>query len=431
MPFHVPDAYRRMSSALLVGAAIAASLSVPASALAADACRGSAARATVPDQAASEPVIANPAMSPCGTDSRELAGAQPVGSSTVAFPRAATRRAAGVIAAAASVEGAQLSDAQGSISVGAVRTSQLATCADGRSVRSGSSEVDALVVNGTPVPIVADRPVDLDLGTVRVRANHVEGATRTGLILDYADGRQLVLGEATADGDACAVGGGGGTGGPGSGSDTGRICPRGAEYDVESNMCIIREGASGGADGRRETIVVGHPYEGARVARCSRSTRRASGSRTARSPAPVPARQGSRLRRARQGRQGHDHGRQQPRSHPVAGRRRPRLGRRRWRLIDGGKGADRLTGDNGNDVVRGGRGNDKLSGSADADRLVAGSGRDVLQGGDGRDRLAGGTGRDAVNGGSATDRLKGGSGRDSINTASAGTSSAPGPAATR
>ena len=46
-------------------------------------CRASAARATVPPQATSEPVIANPSGSPCVTETQQAAGTQPLGGATV------------------------------------------------------------------------------------------------------------------------------------------------------------------------------------------------------------------------------------------------------------------------------------------------------------------------------------------------------------
>ena len=406
---------RSLATALLVAAGAA----VPGSAEAADACRASAARVTLPQLAASEPVVANPPASPCASDARELAGVQPPGDLTVSLPRAATRRESGVIASSAAVEGAQLGGGATSISVGAVRSTQVASCAEGQTVRSGASEVDALVVGGRPVPIVADRPVDLALGPVRVRANQVDGATRRALVIDYADGRQVVLGESAADGDACAAGSqAGSTGRPGSGPRPGsQICPEGAEYDVESNTCVIREDADGGADGKQETIVLGHPYEGQRggaVLSLDEARQRVAQGTLADSPClrgngPEFVVLGSRGRDVITGANTAD------RILTLAGGDRV-SGGVGDDCIDGGRGADRLTGDNGDDLIYGQSGNDELGGSADADRLYAGSGRDVLQGGDGKDRVSGGSGRDAVNGGSGTDRLSGGSGNDSINT---------------
>ena len=108
------------SRGLLVAAAAAAALTgAPASAQAADTCRASAARETSPGQLTSEPVVANPPATPCATDRREAAGVQPVGSSSVAFPRAATRRDPGLLAATASVEGASFPMGGVAVTVGA------------------------------------------------------------------------------------------------------------------------------------------------------------------------------------------------------------------------------------------------------------------------------------------------------------------------
>ncbi len=423
MPFRT-SAHRRARSLLLAFAAVSATIAIPASAQAADTCRGSAARATVPGQALSEPVVANPPATPCATSKREAAGVEPVGPLTVAAPKAMTRRGDGVIASTASIEGAQVALGAVPISVGAVDSTQVASCQSRKTAASGTSSVDALVINGTAVPIVAGRPVDLAVGPVRVRANQVEGATRTALILELADGRQVVLGEATATGDACASrnddedGDGQGDGGSGGGgTGTGRICPEGAEYDVESNYCVIREGADGGADGRQETIIVGRPYQGQRggsVLSLEQARQLAKNGVLPDSPClkgdgPDFVVLGGKGRDTITGANTADRILSLGGSDRVSGG----VGND---CIDGGRGADRLTGDNGDDAIHGGKGNDKLGGSADDDKLFAGSGRDQLQGGDGADRLSGGTGGDAVNGGSGTDRLAGGSGNDTINT---------------
>ena len=84
--------------------------------------------------------------------------------------------------------------------VGAAQASQVVSCASGSAAASGSSRVDALSINGVAVPVVADRPLDIDVGVVRVRANQVSGATRTALILDAPGAAQLVLGEAVGGG---------------------------------------------------------------------------------------------------------------------------------------------------------------------------------------------------------------------------------------
>jgi hypothetical protein len=354
----------------LLGAAAVA----PAAASAADSCRASAARETAPGEATSEPVVANPPGSPCRTDSREAGAAEPVGSATVAFPRADTERDEGIIAASSSVEGAQAPMGGVPVSVGAVEATQVARCVDGVTVTEGSSSVDALEIAGTPVTIAEDEPMDFAAGPVRVRANQVVDGTRRALVLDDGTGRELVLGEASATGDACAA--------PADdGGGLGQICPAGADYDVDSNLCVIHEGEAGGADGTQETIVIGHPFEGPRggtlISLDEARQRVANGTLT-----DSPCLRGG----------GPEY------------------------VVLGTHGTDRITGGNGRDRILGRRGGDRISGGLGADCIDGGSGGDRLTGDNGGDRLHGGVGRDAVNGGSGTDRLQAGAGNDSINT---------------
>ena len=60
--------------------------------------------------------------------------------------------------------------------------------------------------------------------------------------------------------------------------------------------------------------------------------------------------------------------------------------------IEGGAGADALTGTDGIDVLNGNGGDDRLAGGASNDTLNGGSGNDVLDGGEGDDVLNGGSG---------------------------------------
>ena len=414
----------RSRSVLLATAALTATIAVPASAQAADSCRASAAREVAPGQLASEPVVANPEGTPCRTDHREAASGQPVGSVTVAYPRADTRRAPGVIAASSSVDGADFALGAVPVSVGAVRSSQTASCIDGATVASGASSVDALVIGGTTVPIIADRPLDTGVGSVRVRANQESGGTRQALVIEDGAGRQVVLGEASATGDACAAvsdssGSGSGSGsGPGSGPDgLGQICPVGATYETARNLCVIRESAGGGSDGIQETIVVGFPFQGQRggaLLSLDEARQRAKDGSLPNSPClrgkgPQFVVLGTAKADTITGANTPD------RILTLAGRDRVSSGLGDD-CVDGGSGPDKLTGDNGDDRIHGSSGRDQLSGSADDDRLVGNSGRDILQGSGGKDRLSGGTGGDAVNGGSGTDRLSAGSGNDTINT---------------
>jgi len=80
----------------------------------------------------------------------------------------------------------------------------------------------------------------------------------------------------------------------------------------------------------------------------------------------------------------------------------------------GGRGHDRLWGQDGNDKLYGGSGNDRLWGQDNHDRLDGGAGHDRLYGGAGDDRLYGRSGNDRLEGGSGKDRLWGQDGHDTL-----------------
>jgi hypothetical protein len=93
--------------------------------------------------------------------------------------------------------------------------------------------------------------------------------------------------------------------------------------------------------------------------------------------------------------------------------------------VRGGRGANRLLGDEGPNELRGGRGgnvldgrggDDSLLGDLGSDLLVGGAGDDDLHGGFGTrpDRLLGGDGDDQLTGGEGPDRLNAGAGDDVI-----------------
>ncbi|MDQ2081669.1 glycerophosphodiester phosphodiesterase family protein [Xanthobacteraceae bacterium Astr-EGSB] len=73
--------------------------------------------------------------------------------------------------------------------------------------------------------------------------------------------------------------------------------------------------------------------------------------------------------------------------------------------VIGGKGNDKLTGDDAANLLDGSAGNDTLDGGAGNDTLLGGAGDDVLTGGDGDDVLQGGEGDDTIAGGAGFDTL--------------------------
>lgn len=80
--------------------------------------------------------------------------------------------------------------------------------------------------------------------------------------------------------------------------------------------------------------------------------------------------------------------------------------------LEGGLGADRLWGGNGQDFLDGGGGPDDLYGEDDPDFLSSGGGDDLLKGEAGTDALIGGDGDDELQGGGGDDYLDGGDGAD-------------------
>ncbi|HAA62705.1 MAG TPA: hypothetical protein DCE39_17405, partial [Planctomycetaceae bacterium] len=80
--------------------------------------------------------------------------------------------------------------------------------------------------------------------------------------------------------------------------------------------------------------------------------------------------------------------------------------------IDGQDGDDVIVGNDGNDTLDGGEGHDSLSGNAGFDSLTGGAGRDTLSGGDDDDALSGSQHDDSLLGDAGQDSLYGGSGND-------------------
>lgn len=80
--------------------------------------------------------------------------------------------------------------------------------------------------------------------------------------------------------------------------------------------------------------------------------------------------------------------------------------------VEGGDGADTMTGAKKKDLLYGQEGIDVLSGGGGKDRLVGGDGADILNGGSGNDVLKGGAQDDTIDGGSGNDFLSGGSDDD-------------------
>lgn len=83
-------------------------------------------------------------------------------------------------------------------------------------------------------------------------------------------------------------------------------------------------------------------------------------------------------------------------------------------FLYGGDGEDYIRGGTGNDIVYGENGNDIALGEAGEDQLDGGAGNDSLVGGSGNDKLIGGDGNDMLDGGADGDILRGNAGDDSL-----------------
>jgi Ca2+-binding RTX toxin-like protein len=401
---------RRCVAAALGCMALWAVLGASGAQAATNACRGSAARVSLGASLVSEPVIANSPGSPCATGSQQVTGIQPAGGLTLSDPKADTRTAAGVIAASSSVDSANLGAIP--VTVGHVDSSQTVSCSGGKSVSSGSSTVDGLTIAGNPVNLIAGRSIDQTIAGVRVRTNQLTGATRQALVVDVGD-TEVVLGEATASGDACS------TLGDSSNGGFVQICPTGSTYDVSSNQCVIVVNSGGGSDGSgsQSEIVVGRPYSGPsggsvmslgearELARSGKLPK--SGCLNGKGPKYVVL--GTSKRDHITGTNHND------RILGLGGADQIDAGRGND-CIDGGTGSDLLTGGEGNDRVYGEAGNDHVNGSSGSDRMWGGNGNDAINTGNGRDRVWAGAGNDIVNAATAgpASVIQGGSGRDII-----------------
>lgn len=74
--------------------------------------------------------------------------------------------------------------------------------------------------------------------------------------------------------------------------------------------------------------------------------------------------------------------------------------------VEGGNADDQLDGGNGDDTISGGSGNDTVTAFGGADAIDGGAGNDTLSGSDGNDTIVGGAGVDSLIGGFDTDVLQ-------------------------
>jgi Ca2+-binding RTX toxin-like protein len=383
-----------------------------------------------------EPVVANPAETPCATDQAGV-GQASTGSTaagaTTAGPAGAYTYSAGSAGAAAvaSVDGGALGPTGDSVVLeGPAQAQASYACANGGAVASGSSNVTSAVINGQtvkPPSPGAAQTTQLGGGSYVTINQQVQSGTSLTERLAYehiAGVADYILGEAQVtltDSNACAgtgsgsgsgAGGGSGSGaGGGSGSGSGggsgsglAPCPTGSTLVASRQLCEIVQG------GGERDIVVSAPFAGpiggtvmslANARKKYKSTCLAgSGPKFA----VVGTKKADSITAAKNA----------ERILGLGGNDRITI-KSGASCVDGGAGKDTLSGGSGKVRLYGGNGNDKITtkngnsyanGGNGADRITVGNGRDRVLGGAGNDVIKTGRGRDHVYGGLGNDRLR-------------------------
>jgi hypothetical protein len=288
-------------AAPLTGVAAALLMTAPASAAPTNpfGCRASVQALRVAALPAAEPTVANPAETPCATDSAG-AGQTSTGSTAVGTTSAGPSGAYTVsdsstpgATALASVDGGTVAAAGTTAALTGPANAQASyVCVNGAAVPSGSSDVSVAVINGQtlrPSSPGAETTIQLGGGvsaTINQQVQTATSLTERLLVLHIEGVGDEVLGEAQVTrpaGDPCTTGtgsgsagsgsggggsgsgsGGSGSGGPGSGSggsgsgsgDSLTACPTGSVLVASAQLCEIVF-----ADGAHN-IVVSKPFAG-------------------------------------------------------------------------------------------------------------------------------------------------------------------------
>jgi Ca2+-binding RTX toxin-like protein len=427
----------------LAGVAAALLLAAPASAAPSNpfGCRASVQglRLTAPLPAA-EPYVANPAETPCATDTAG-ASQSSTGSTTGGTVSAGPSAAYTVsdistpgATALASVDGGTLNGTGNSVALtGPAQAQASYVCVNGASAPSGSSDVSVAVINGQTVrPSSPGAETTVPLGggsyaTINQQVQTATSLTERLVVMHIAGVGDYVLGEAQVTRptvDPCTGGSGGagsGTGGsgPGSGGDSLSACPPGSVLVASAQLCeIVTAGGS-------QSVVVSKPFEGPTggtvMSLADARKKYKSSCLSGKGPkfVVVGSNKADTIKAAKTA----------ERILALGGNDKVTV-KRGASCVDGGAGRDTIAGGAGKVRLYGGNGNDRLtakngssyvSGGNGADRITLGNGRDRVLGGAGNDRITVGTGKDHVFGGAGRDRLRatgridyvnGGTGRD-------------------
>jgi hypothetical protein len=399
-------------AAPLTGVAATLLLAGPASAAPSNpfGCRASVQALRLAGVPAAEPTVANPAETPCTTDSagagQSSTGSTAVGS-TSAGPSAAYTVSDSSIPGAtalASVDGGTVAGARTTVALTGPANAQASyACVNGIVVASGSSDVSLAVIDGQTIrPSSPGAETTTQLGggsyaTINQQVQNATSLTERLVLMHIAGVGDYVLGEAQVArpaGNPCSAGigpgsggsagsgsgsaGSSGSGGAGSGSggsgtgsgDSLRACPSGSVLVPGAQMCEIVL-----ADGS-QNIIVSKPFAGP----------------TGGTVVPLAA------------------ARKKFKSACLSGKG-PKfvvIGTTKANTIRAAKTAERILALGGNDKVIVNNAASCVDGGSGADRITVGNGRDRVFGGAGKDTITVGKGQDHVFGGAGNDRLRAG-----------------------
>jgi Ca2+-binding RTX toxin-like protein len=370
-----------------------------------------------------EPYVANPAETPCATDSAGAGttGSGMAGSSAPGAAYTVSDVSVPAATALASVNGGTSNGTGNSVVLSSPAQAQASfACVNGSAVPSGSSNVTGALINGQmvhPASPGAETTTQMGGGSyttinqqVQTSTSLIERAVFTHIagVGDYVLGEAQVTrpaadpcpgsgGSGSGSGGTGSTGGGsggsagsGGSGGPGGSGGDGALsaCPTGSVLVASAQMCEIVS-----ADGS-QNIVVSKPFAGP----------------TGGTVVPLAA------------------ARQKIKSSCLSGKG-PKfvvMGTNKANTIRAGKAAERIVAMGGNDkvivkrgnsCVDGGAGRDTISGGSGKVRLFGGAGNDKMTAGNGASYVSGGTGADTVTVGRGKDHLFGGAGNDRLRAA--------------
>jgi Ca2+-binding RTX toxin-like protein len=434
-------------AAPLTGVAATLLLAGPASAAPTNpfGCRASVQALRIAPLPAAEPTVANPAETPCATDSAG-AGQSSTGStaagSTSAGPSAAytvSDSSTPGATALASVDGGTVAGTGNTVALTGPANAQASyVCANGDVVASGSSDVSVAVIDGQTVrPSSPGAETTAQLGggsyaTINQQVQNATSLTERLVLMHIAGVGDYVLGEAQVArpaGNPCSAGigsgsggsagsgsgsggagsgsGGSGSGGSGTGSgDSLRACPAGAVLVAGAQMCEIVF-----ADGSRN-IVVSKPFAGptggtvVSLAAARKKFKSACLSGTGPKFVVIGTTKANTIRAAKTA----------ERILALGGNDNV-IVKSGASCVDGGAGRDTISGGTGKVRLFGGIGNDKLGAKNGSSYISGGNGADRITAGNGRDRVFGGAGKDTITVGNGRDHLFGGAGNDRLRAA--------------